>query len=112
MSRPLFSLLAVVSIAAACGGQLEDAVDDRVKASATNGGRVDTSAPGKTVTCPLGIAAGAACGASQGTCTDDSKCNTPTYVCVGGVWRLQAESSCTVEQKNTCPTSAPSAEVW
>lgn len=107
----VFALL--FSIAAACGGQLVDPIDDRVKASATDVADVDGSAPvPMRLPCPSGTHEGGSCAASGHRCTDDSTCSSPIYVCAGGTWRLESESSCAVEKKSACPDHPPSEQDW
>lgn len=105
------SLLAAV--AAACGGQVLDAVDDRVKASATDSNYEGGSAPKPSrLPCPLGVGEGAACGTTVRTCVDDSTCASPVYECESGKWHAVSQSTCAVETKTQCPTTVPSEQDW
>ena len=105
------SLFSLLSIAAACGGQLVDPIDDRVKASANDAARVDGSAPSAMETChscgrPRKAPHVEGSGSSR--CTDDSSCSAPVYACTAGSWHLESETSCAVEKKGACPDLAPS----
>ena len=107
------SFVLFLSIAAACGGQLADTADEPMMVSATDVGRADAAAakPG-SLPCPAGVRAGVSCGSNERHCTDDSTCSTPRYVCKGGTWQVESESSCSVQKKSPCPTDTPSEEDW